>query len=103
VLIPLLVLGVPLFDTLSVIFLRLRSGQPIMRGDQRHFSHRLVALGMSPTMAVLFIYVVTMVTGMGAIMLGQLSLWGALWCLLQMVGIFTIIAILEVVAKRLNQ
>ncbi|MGB9693154.1 MAG: MraY family glycosyltransferase, partial [Candidatus Sumerlaeaceae bacterium] len=46
---PILVLGVPLFDTLSVLYLRWRNGAPLMRGDRNHFSHRLVALGFTPT------------------------------------------------------
>ena len=59
VLTPLIVLGVPIFDTLSVMWIRLHEGRPLMRGDRSHFSHRLVALGMSPRRAVTFIYIVT--------------------------------------------
>jgi UDP-GlcNAc:undecaprenyl-phosphate GlcNAc-1-phosphate transferase len=49
---PLIALSVPLFDTFSVVWIRWRLGQHIMLGDKRHFSHRLVELGMSPRRAV---------------------------------------------------
>src|SRR5690349_4114295 len=44
--VPVLVLGVPLFDTTLVTISRIRRGIPISRGGKDHFSHRLVALGL---------------------------------------------------------
>lgn len=72
VLIPIAVMGVPIFDTLSVMWIRWRSGKPLMEGDTNHFSHRLVALGMSRTQAVLFIYGVTLTVGLAAMVLRPL-------------------------------
>lgn len=72
-LIPLVVLGVPLFDTLSVLWIRWRSGRRLMEGDTNHLSHRLVALGMSRVEAVVFIYGATAVTGLAAIALRSLD------------------------------
>ena len=45
VLMPVLVLAVPLVDTATVMFIRLRERRPIYIGDNRHLSHRLVSLG----------------------------------------------------------
>lgn len=73
ILIPVLVLGVPLFDTLSVLWIRWRAGKPLMQGDTNHVSHRLVALGMSRTEAVVFLYGATLVVGLAAIPLRQLD------------------------------
>lgn len=73
VLMPVIVLGVPLFDTLSVMWIRWRTGRPLMEGDTNHFSHRLVALGMSRVEAVLFIYGVTLCVGLAAIALRPLD------------------------------
>src|SRR5205814_2012413 len=56
VLIPLLVLAVPLLDLVWVVALRWRIGQPVYQGDTNHLSHRLVRLGLSPTRAVLIIW-----------------------------------------------
>ena len=48
VLAPLLVMAVPLYDMTSVILIRLREGRSPFQGDRRHFSHRLVARGLTP-------------------------------------------------------
>ena len=77
---PLLALGVPIFDTISVVYIRWRNGESIMKGDKRHFSHRLVALGMTPRQAVEFIFLVAGVTGLGASLLPHLPLVERLLC-----------------------
>ncbi len=56
VLAPIMILGLPLFDTFSVILIRLREGRPIFQGDQMHLSHRLVRIGMTKSQAVYFNY-----------------------------------------------
>src|SRR4051794_41734944 len=48
VLAPLLVMAVPLYDSTSVILIRLREGRSPFQGDRRHFSHRLVERGLTP-------------------------------------------------------
>mgnify|MGYP000428854142 FL=1 len=98
---PLLALSVPLFDTISVVFLRVRSGQNIMLGDKRHFSHRLVDLGMSPHQAVAFIFLVAGVAGLGGALLPLMDLGGTLIILAQTAGLFLLIVLL-MNAKRRN-
>jgi UDP-GlcNAc:undecaprenyl-phosphate GlcNAc-1-phosphate transferase len=49
---PILLLGVPIFDTTLVVFSRLRRGQFLLRGRRDHTYHRLIALGFSPQIAV---------------------------------------------------
>jgi UDP-GlcNAc:undecaprenyl-phosphate GlcNAc-1-phosphate transferase len=95
VLVPLVVFAIPLYDTGSVIVRRIRLGVSPFRGDRRHFSHRLVALGKSQRMAAITIYLATAATGLGAILLPLLSWPGALLILFQCVCVVTIIAILE--------
>jgi UDP-GlcNAc:undecaprenyl-phosphate GlcNAc-1-phosphate transferase len=96
---PVLALSVPLFDTLSVVYLRWRNGQNIMLGDKRHFSHRLVDLGMSPKQAVEFIYLVAIVTGLGAALLPLLDAGGTLIIIAQTVGVYSLIVILMNAAR----
>jgi len=91
---PLLALSVPLFDTASVVYIRWRRGESIMKGDKRHFSHRLVDLGMSPRQAVEFIYLVAAVTGLGAALLSQVGRAGTLIIIGQTVGVFLLIVLL---------
>lgn len=97
---PLVVLGVPLFDTLSVMWIRWRAGRPIMQGDQNHFSHRLVALGFSRPRAVMFIWAVTLTVGLAAVNLRSLTAAGAVIALVQIVLFFLLIFILETQGKK---
>jgi UDP-GlcNAc:undecaprenyl-phosphate GlcNAc-1-phosphate transferase len=68
-LVPLLVLAVPLFDTALVTIMRKLSGRAISQGGRDHSSHRLVALGLSERNAVLLLYVVCAAFG-GLALLG---------------------------------
>lgn len=52
---PILVVGVPIFDTTLVVVSRLRRRKPIFHADLAHTYHRLVHLGMTPTQSVLTI------------------------------------------------
>lgn len=42
-----LLLALPIYDTCSVVWIRLREGRPIWLGDRRHVTHRMVARGRS--------------------------------------------------------
>ncbi|GAB4578745.1 MAG: hypothetical protein Fur0022_14810 [Anaerolineales bacterium] len=87
---PILLLGVPIFDTTLVVFSRLRRGQPIYRANMDHTFHRLVALGMNRNRAVLLMHVVSLLLGCLAFMALELPpLWANLAfgsCLLGGVG-----------------
>jgi UDP-GlcNAc:undecaprenyl-phosphate/decaprenyl-phosphate GlcNAc-1-phosphate transferase len=99
---PLLALAVPIFDTLSVVCIRWRKGESIMKGDKRHFSHRLVEMGMSPYQAVEFIFLVAAVTGLGAALLPQVKLTGTFIILGQALGMFLLIVLLMNTGVRRN-
>ncbi len=55
--VPLLVIGVPVFDTFSAIIRRARSGRPIQEADDGHIHHRLLHRGFNQRQTVLFIYI----------------------------------------------
>jgi UDP-GlcNAc:undecaprenyl-phosphate GlcNAc-1-phosphate transferase len=66
--IPVLVMGVPIFDTALVFVSRLRCGlNPLTTPGRDHISHRLVRAGLSRREAVLTIYVACFVAGLLAI------------------------------------
>jgi len=69
VLTPLLVMAVPLYDTASVILIRLREGRSPFKPDRCHFSHRLVERGLTSRRAVWTIDLVTLACGLGALLL----------------------------------
>jgi UDP-GlcNAc:undecaprenyl-phosphate GlcNAc-1-phosphate transferase len=70
---PLIVLAVPLYDLIVVSTLRLMRGKSPFVGDTNHFSHRLVARGMSRRTAVLCLYLITAATAIAAIILPHLQ------------------------------
>jgi UDP-GlcNAc:undecaprenyl-phosphate GlcNAc-1-phosphate transferase len=55
--VPILLLGVPIFDTTFVVVTRLRKGRPIYQAGQDHVYHRLTQLGMSQAQAVTTMHV----------------------------------------------
>jgi len=99
ILMPAVVLGVPIFDSLSVYAIRWRQRRPLWVGDTSHFSHRLVALGMTQKQAVLFIYLVTLAMGLGALPLRRLEWREAILHTVLIALIFVLIAFLEAVGS----
>jgi UDP-GlcNAc:undecaprenyl-phosphate/decaprenyl-phosphate GlcNAc-1-phosphate transferase len=63
ILVPVLVLFIPVFDTLLVSITRRLHGQPIWRGGRDHTSHRLVLVGLNERQAVLLLYAIAIVAG----------------------------------------
>jgi UDP-GlcNAc:undecaprenyl-phosphate GlcNAc-1-phosphate transferase len=73
--VPVLVLGLPIFDTTLVVISRLRRGlNPLTSSGRDHLSHRLVALGYTPREAVLTCYLVSCALGVLAIFVTQANL-----------------------------
>ncbi len=100
ILAPLCVLAVPLYDTISVVCIRLAAGRSPFEGDTNHFSHRLVALGLTKSQAVLTIYLTTAACGLGALLLHQVNQAGAVVVVLLIACLLSVIAILETTARR---
>lgn len=101
ILAPLCVLAVPLYDTISVMLIRLKEKRSPFQPDKSHFSHRLVELGLNPRNAVLTVHLATLTTGFGGLLLYQVPNWnsaaivaGLIFCVL------LIIAILETAGRK---
>ncbi len=58
---PIIALGVPIFDTVLAVGRRLWQGRSIFGRDQDHVHHRLVRAGYSPRGAVLLLYAISIV------------------------------------------
>jgi UDP-GlcNAc:undecaprenyl-phosphate GlcNAc-1-phosphate transferase len=72
--VPVLVMGLPIFDTTLVTVSRLRRGlNPLTSPGRDHVSHRLVRAGMRRREAVLTLYVVSFVLGLLAIFVTRAS------------------------------
>ncbi len=57
--IPVLILAVPIFDTIFAIVRRMFRGKPIFTADKGHLHHRLLNMGLTQPQAVLTIYAIT--------------------------------------------
>src|SRR5581483_7104685 len=62
-LLPVIVLAVPILDTTLVTMVRLLDGRSIAAGGRDHSSHRLVALAVSETGAVVLLALVSIAIG----------------------------------------
>jgi UDP-GlcNAc:undecaprenyl-phosphate GlcNAc-1-phosphate transferase len=66
--VPIMLLGVPIFDTSLVVLSRIRRKQPVGTGRRDHTYHRLIAMGFSPHLAVFTVHA-------AALTVGGLALW----------------------------
>ena len=69
--IPILALGVPVFDTAFAIIRRLVNKRPIMEADKGHLHHRLLAHGLSQKQTVLVLYFISTLLGGSAVLISQ--------------------------------
>jgi UDP-GlcNAc:undecaprenyl-phosphate GlcNAc-1-phosphate transferase len=92
---PLVILAVPLYDSVVVTILRLSQGKSPMVGDHQHFSHRLVMRGLTPRGAVLLICALGAVCGVAGLLLGTSEPWQAALIGLQTALVLATIAALE--------
>jgi len=66
---PILVLGVPIFDMVLVVYSRWRRGRPVLLAAQDHTYHRLHDLGLDSTRAVLAMQLAAILLGLVAFIL----------------------------------
>lgn len=67
---PVLALGIPIFDTLFSMLRRFLERRSMFAPDRRHFHHRLVDMGLKQRHVVITIYVVTLIAaGLGMFMM----------------------------------
>ncbi|MCQ2547593.1 MAG: undecaprenyl/decaprenyl-phosphate alpha-N-acetylglucosaminyl 1-phosphate transferase [Clostridia bacterium] len=67
VLVPILVLALPIFDTAFAILRRLINHKPIMEADRGHLHHRLMDSGLGQRRTVLMLYGISGIMGISAI------------------------------------
>lgn len=71
IIVPIIILGVPIFDTTFAIFRRLLSGQSVMSADKGHLHHRLLNKGFSQKQTVLILYGISAIFGIFAIIVAK--------------------------------
>ena len=72
--IPVIVLAVPIFDTLFAIVRRILNKESIMKPDSKHIHYQLLSFGYSHRKTVLIIYIFSALFGLMAILFSEASL-----------------------------
>jgi len=88
IVLPLLALGLPIFDTVMAIIRRLIKGKSIkaiFKADKGHLHHLIVARGFSQKQAVLILYGIGATFGLFAIIMLESGIWKALSFLLMVI------------------
>lgn len=71
--VPILALGLPIYDTIFAMIRRKMNGKPISEGDRGHLHHRLLDLGFSQRQVVIIMYLFSAILGGIAIIAMQIS------------------------------
>lgn len=93
IVVPVVILGLPIFDTLFAICRRLLHHKSIMEADRGHIHHKLIDAGLSQKQAVLILYGVTALLGILAVIILESNFWKVL-------VLMAILAILSVIGIR---
>ncbi len=67
--VPVLILGLPIFDTLFAIMRRIAKKKPIMAPDRGHLHHRLLDMGFSQRQTVTILYTLTSILCLTAVVM----------------------------------
>ena len=89
IVLPVIVLGLPIFDVIFAIIRRIIKGKSIkavFKPDKGHLHHKLVAKGFTQKQAVLILYGLSASLGMFAIILFDSGIWKALSFLLMIIA-----------------
>lgn len=90
--VPILALGLPIYDTLMAIIRRSINKKPVMQPDREHLHHKLLDMGLSQRQAVLVMYVISGILGVSAIFATELS---TVQSFLVLVSVLCIVVILS--------
>ena len=69
--VPLLILGLPLFDAMFAMIRRIYNGKSPMSADRGHLHHRLIDMGFSQKQTVFILYAISGILGITAVLLAE--------------------------------
>ena len=94
--VPILILALPIFDTLFAIARRLFTGKSIMAPDRGHLHHRLLDMGFSQKQTVAILYTLTSVLCLTAVVMALKDAFRGLVLVLELVVILIVsLAVME--------
>lgn len=90
--VPIIILAIPILDTILAIFRRLIKGEPISNADREHFHHQILKKTNSPSKAVLIIYFINILFALVSIfyVLGDSQLAAFIYIIL-MIGLLFLV------------
>jgi UDP-GlcNAc:undecaprenyl-phosphate/decaprenyl-phosphate GlcNAc-1-phosphate transferase len=94
--IPVIILGVPISDTIFAILRRIINKQPLSAPDKSHLHHCMLRLGFSHRQTVLLIYAMAAFFGLVAVIYSQARIGGAFF----LIGL--LILIMEFIAEKIG-
>ena len=97
--VPFLILGLPIFDTMFAIIRRVSHGQNPMAPDRSHVHHRLIDMGLNQKQAVAVLYVISAILGMSAVVLATDGELKALLCLITLILVCLVAARIIVIPR----
>ncbi len=72
-LLPVVLMLVPMSDTMAAILRRLRENRPIWSPDKAHMHHKLLAMGLTTKQVLVLVYLATLVTAAPVVLAGVVS------------------------------
>lgn len=98
---PMLILGVPLTDTVVAMIRRKLNGSSMVEADRMHLHHRLLSLGLTQHAAVLVIYGVAGIFSFIALILNVSSRWGGTFLIIfSLIGLEVLIELIGVLGEN---
>ncbi|GAA0436680.1 MraY family glycosyltransferase [Lentibacillus halophilus] len=91
--VPIIILGVPILDTLFAIIRRFLNNQSLSAPDKLHLHHCLLRLGFSHRQTVIMIYALSSIFSTAAIIFTEATIWGSTMIL------FGLILLVELVVE----
>ena len=98
--VPLLILGLPLFDAIFAMVRRIAKGQSPMKADRGHLHHRLIDMGFSQKQSVFILYMISGILGISAIVLAES---GTLRAILLLVCVLIFLLVGSIINKNNNK
>src|SRR5690625_815091 len=90
---PIFILAVPISDTLIAMIRRYLNNQPISSADSSHLHHQLIKMGFSHKQAVLFIYTLSGMFSIVAILFSITSILGSI--IIALISLFVLQFLIE--------
>lgn len=94
--VPVIILGVPISDTIFAIVRRIINKQPLSAPDKSHLHHCMLRLGFSHRQTVLLIYAMATFFGLVAVIYSQARIGGAFF----LIGV--LVLLMELIAEKIG-